>query len=124
MLRSGLILGMSGPAAILTILVQPVVRQTADVWTAPLAISVPAATSIAPAPLPGMRPVSLALSPTRVAAVSRPSDRPATVANQPTSDMNEMSPLKPRRMREGCEGALSSLVGPEARRMVPGRCIS
>ncbi|WP_246696960.1 hypothetical protein [Methylobacterium planeticum] len=116
---------MSGPAAILTILIQPVVRQTADEWTAPLAISVPAAASaIAPAPLPGMRPVSLALSPTRVAAVSRPAERPAAVANQPTSDMNEKSPLKPRRMREGCEGALSSLVGPEARRMVPGRCIS
>jgi hypothetical protein len=124
MLRSGLILGMSGPAAILTILVQPVVRQTADEWTPPLAISIPASVSIAPAPLPGMRPVSLALSPTRVAAVARPSERPAAVANQPTSDVNEKSPLKPRRMREGCEGALSSLVGPEARRMVPGRCIS
>jgi hypothetical protein len=35
--------------------------------------------------------------------------------------------LKPpvrRMVREGCETALSSLVGPEARRMTPGRCIS
>ncbi len=35
-------------------------------------------------------------------------------------------PAKPFRrfQREGCEAPLSSLVGPEARRMVPGRCIS
>ena len=40
---------------------------------------------------------------------------------------NQIKPIlrqPPRRMREGCEAALSSLVGPEARRMTPGRCIS
>ncbi len=125
MLRSGLILGMSGPAAILALLVQPMVRHTADVWTSPAVLTLPAASLPAPAPLPGMRPVSIALSPTRVATVSRPSERPAAVANQPSSELGEKPALKPRRtMREGCEGALSSLVGPEARRMVPGRCIS
>ena len=66
MLRSGFILGVSAPAALLTILVQPVVRDTADRWTAP----VPTA-QVVYAPLPGMRPVSLAISPTRIAGVQK-----------------------------------------------------
>jgi hypothetical protein len=39
--------------------------------------------------------------------------------------MTDKPVLKPRRtMRDGCEGAISSLAGPEARRMIPGRCIA
>ena len=121
MLRSGFILGVSAPAAILTILVQPVVRETADRWTPPMIV----ATSSAPAPLPGMRPVSLALSPTHLAGAQRAEDRLVPVAEE-AQDMGIRPILKqPRRsVREGCETALSSLVGPEARRMTPGRCIS
>jgi len=120
MLRSGFILGVSAPAALLTVLVQPVVRDTADRWTMP----VPTA-QIVQAPLPGMRPVSLAISPTRIAGVQRLDGRNAPVAGEAQDP--EMKPILqqlPRRMREGCEAALSSLVGPEARRMTPGRCIS
>lgn len=121
MQRSGFILGIGAPAALLTVLAQPVVRETADHWS-PI---VPAAAAPAPASLPGMRPVSLALSPTRVAGIARDATRPGPVAVQIQEPMNPM-PAKPvrRHLREGCEAPLSSLVGPEARRMVPGRCIS
>ncbi|MGH1569918.1 hypothetical protein ACRAWG_03660 [Methylobacterium sp. P31] len=121
MLRSGFLLGVSAPAALLTMLVQPVVRETADNWTPPT-IAAP----VQLAPLPGMRPVSLAISPTRVAGVQRAESRPAPVAGE-LQDLGIKPILKqpPRRLvREGCETALSSLVGPEARRMTPGRCIS
>ena len=81
--------------------------------------------STVPAPLPGMRPVSLALNPTRIAGVERGEARPVPMASE-TPEMGVRPTVKqPRRMvREGCETALSSLVGPEARRMMPGRCIS
>lgn len=125
MLRSGFILGVSAPAAILTLMVHPMVRDTADRWTAPVALTsaqAPAALP-SPAPLPGMRPVSLAISPTRIAGVPRLESRPAPSAQGAESE--ERPVLKPRRtMREGCEAALSALVGAEARRMLPGRCIS
>ncbi|SDN92480.1 hypothetical protein SAMN05216360_112211 [Methylobacterium phyllostachyos] len=121
MLRSGFILGVSAPAALLTVLVQPVVRETADNWV-PL---VPTA-QVAPGPLPGMRPVSLAISPTRVAGVQKSEGRITPVAGE-AQDLTIKPILKQparRLVREGCETALSSLVGPEARRMTPGRCIS
>ncbi len=78
MLRSGFILGVSAPAALLTVLLQPVVRETADNWSPPVI----AATASAPASLPGMRPASLALSPTRVAGVQRTESRPVPVAEE------------------------------------------
>ncbi len=125
MLRSGFILGVSAPAAILTLMVHPMVRDTADRWTAPVAVTsaqAPAALP-SPAPLPGMRPVSLAISPTRIAGVPRLESRPAPAAQGAESE--ERPVLTPRRTRrEGCEAALSALVGAEARRMLPGRCIS
>jgi hypothetical protein len=121
MRRSGFILGIGAPAALLTVLAQPVVRETADQWVP----TVPVAAPMVPASLPGMRPASLALTPTRVAGVDRGLARPGPVAIE-TQEMGPKSPLKPlkRSLREGCEAPLSSLVGPEARRMVPGRCIS
>ncbi|CAM2983475.1 MULTISPECIES: hypothetical protein [Methylobacterium] len=125
MLRSGFILGVSAPAALLTVLIQPVVRETADRWTPPV---LTAAASAVHAPLPGMRPASLALSPTRVAGVQRVDGRSGPVAEEGQEIGIRpilKQPQQPRRLvREGCETALSSLVGPEARRMVPGRCIS
>ena len=121
MLRSGFILGVSAPAALLTVLIQPVVRETADRWVPPVPVA-----QLSPAPLPGMRPVSLAISPTRVAGVQK-MDGPVG----PTAIEAQELGIKPilkqpgrRLVREGCETALSSLVGPEARRMTPGRCIS
>ncbi|MCJ2051889.1 hypothetical protein [Methylobacterium sp. J-070] len=121
MLRSGFILGVSAPAALLTVLVQPVVRDTADRWTAP----VPTA-QVVYAPLPGMRPVSLAISPTRIAGVQKSEGGVTPVAGE-AQELGIRPVLKApvrRMVREGCETALSSLVGPEARRMTPGRCIS
>ncbi|MEH3117481.1 MAG: hypothetical protein PGN25_07700 [Methylorubrum populi] len=120
MLRPGFILGVSAPAAILTLLLLPVVRQEADAMAAP---SAPRVAYEAPAtPLPGMRPYSTALSPVRVATAPRPAGRSEAA---PTRSAQEELPVKPRRLtREGCEAPLSSLVGPEARRMVPGRCMT
>jgi hypothetical protein len=122
MLRSGFILGVSAPAALLTVLLQPVVRETADNWSPPVNAA------SAPASLPGMRPVSLALNPTRVAGVQRVEGRSVPVAEEGQEIGIRpilKPPVQPRRLvREGCETALSSLVGPEARRMTPGRCIS
>jgi hypothetical protein len=123
MLRSGFLLGVSAPAALLTVLVQPVVRETADRWTPPT-LTAATVSMPAPAPLPGMRPVSLALSPTRIAGVQRPA-QPVAGEAQEIGIKPILKPQQPRRLvREGCETALSSLVGPEARRMTPGRCIS
>ncbi|MCJ2024682.1 hypothetical protein [Methylobacterium sp. J-067] len=119
MRRSGVILGIGAPAALLTVLAQPVVRETADHFSPSLPVVAPAA----PMVLPGMRPASLALSPTRVAGIDKGIRGPVASEIQiPTGPM----PAKPFRrfQREGCEAPLSSLVGPEARRMVPGRCIS
>lgn len=121
MLRSGFILGVSAPAALLTVLVQPVVRDTADRWTPPAPTA-----QVVQAPLPGMRPVSLAISPTHVAGVQKSEGRSAPIAGE-AQEMGIQPVLKQparRLVREGCETALSSLVGPEARRMTPGRCIS
>lgn len=121
MLRSGFILGVSAPAALLTVLVQPVVRETADRWVPPVPMA-----QLALAPLPGMRPVSLAISPTRVAGAQRIDRGTAPVAGE-AQDFGVKPILRQpsrRLVREGCETALSSLVGPEARRMTPGRCIS
>lgn len=121
MQRSGFILGIGAPAALLTMLAQPVVRETADHWSS----LVPVAAATAPAPLPGMRAASLALNPTRMAGIAREANRSGPVAVQIQEPASPI-PAKPvrRHLREGCEAPLSSLVGPEARRMVPGRCIS
>ena len=123
MLRSGFLLGVSAPAAFLTLLVHPVVQASADQWVPATRISTPAA--VEARPLPGMRPVSLAIRPNRVASLQAEPNRAVPAASNTAQEMGTKQPLKPRRlMREGCEAALSSLVGPEARRMVPGRCIS
>lgn len=126
MLRSGFVLSVSAPAAILTLLVHPMVQASADQWLAPASVVAPDLS--APRPLPGMRPVSIVISPTRVASVQFDRSRAASSAAETAQEIDKdlvKPPLRPRRtMREGCEAALSSLVGPEARRMVPGRCIS
>ncbi|TXN01460.1 hypothetical protein FV222_10650 [Methylobacterium sp. WL103] len=123
MLRSGFLLGVSAPAAILTLLVHPMVQAGADQWVPTTPIVAPASFEVRP--LPGMRPVSLAIRPSRVASLQAEPNRAVPAAMETALEIGTKPPLKPRmRMREGCEAALSSLVGPEARRMIPGRCIS
>lgn len=123
MLRSGFILGVSGPAALLTLLVHPLVQETADRWGPPAPIETIGAPM--PAPLPGMRPAPLAISPTQATSLPRSETRTIPAAPSRLEPLSgSKAPLKPRRMRDGCEGAISSLAGPEARRMVPGRCIA
>lgn len=120
MLRPGFILGVTGPAAILTVLLLPVVRQEADARAASI---MPRTAYEAPATaLPGMRPYSTAISPVHLAVAPRPAARTETA---PGRSAQEELPVKPKRLtREGCEAPISSLAGPEARRMVPGRCMT
>ena len=121
MLRPGFVLGVTGPAAILTLLVLPMVRHGADALAAPAAPRV-ALEAPAAMPLPGLRHYDTAISPIHVATAPRPLDRVKPAA--PTREVQEM-PAKPKRLtREGCETPISSLAGPEARRMVPGRCMA
>ncbi|WP_238274370.1 MULTISPECIES: hypothetical protein [Methylobacterium] len=123
MLRSRSFLGVSGLAAVLSIAILPLARQTADALTGPslpVAISTPA---VLPAPLPGMRPVSLAISPTHVADLGNGPARTPHL-NRDGEEKAQLAP-KPRRLvKEGCETPVSGLAGPEARRMVPGRCLT
>lgn len=125
MLRSGFFLSVSGPAALLTLLVQPMVQQAADGLAPTAAIAAPVTAGIAPAPIvsPALRIPTI--SPVHVASVQRSAPTAAPVPAK-AGTATEMQPsVKPRRlMRDGCEGAISSLAGPEARRMVPGRCIA
>ncbi|MCJ2105442.1 hypothetical protein MKK70_08620 [Methylobacterium sp. E-041] len=125
MLRSGFLLGVSAPAAILTLLVHPMVQASADQWVPMTTVAAPGPAAFEARPLPGMRPVSIAIRPSRVASLQSEPNRAVPAASDTAQEMGTKPPLKPRRMmREGCEAALSSLVGPEARRMIPGRCIS
>ena len=131
MLRSGFLLGVVGPAALLTVLVLPTVRASADRLVAqPVAmpVSVTAPASPTTPDMPGFRPASFEISPVhgsnvQVATMPRPATKTQPAVVGPSASEKEMT--KPRRMtREGCEAPLSSLVGPEARRMVPGRCMA
>lgn len=129
MFRSGFLLGVSGPAALLTLLIQPTVNQAADHWSSPVPLAKSVVFINSPVSLqslPGQRVASIAISPVRVASVARPEVQPTpSMARQGGRTASEKDQPKVRRsMREGCEGAISSLAGPEARRMLPGRCIS
>lgn len=119
MWRSGFIFGIGASAAVLTFFAQPVVQASADQWM-PVA---PVASSSKPLTLPGMRPASIAISPIHMAGIER-TPRSIPITNE-AQEMGGKT-MKPTRrlVREGCETALSALVGPEARRMLPGRCIS
>ena len=112
MSRSGFFLSVSGPAAILTLLVHPTIRQTADQWTPARAFVVSST------PVQATVPVEVASIPgagTRTMPAIPSSGRTA-------SDKDAPRMRKP--LQEGCERSISSLAGPEARRMVPGRCMT
>lgn len=133
MLRSGFLLGVGGPAALLTLFVLPSVRASADRLAIPAITltqaSVPA-TTYTPPYLSGSRAMSYDVGLTTASAArfsSPPRIETQTAPSVPASTgptASEREAVKPRRFtREGCETPLSSLVGPEARRMVPGRCM-
>ncbi len=111
----------------LTLVLLPSVRASADkLVTAPQAQAAAPIQTMSPS-FPGiLRPAALEISPIhsapmQVATMPRPEVR--SPATGPTASERELP--KPRRFtREGCEAPLSSLVGPEARRMVPGRCMA
>ncbi|KQT77733.1 hypothetical protein [Methylobacterium sp. Leaf466] len=117
MLRSGALLLLAGPAAVIALFAQPLIRdgvdraQAASLKTNRVAIG-DAGTIRAPATV-------------KVAAVVRSEGRRSVVPAANRTGTDKASSKPPRRlMKEGCEGAISSLAGPEARRMVPGRCIA
>jgi hypothetical protein len=51
------------------------------------------------------------------------SDAPSVTAPSAQQTPPAPAPLPSRIIRVGCEGAVSALVSPEARRMLPGRCL-
>lgn len=119
MLRSGLILGVAGLAASATLLVQPVIRDGSDFVSRQdrALATIKEDVSLS----------QLSTSPILFASVGRPergTAREAAEQRIPTRLDKASSKLPRRLMKEGCEGAISSLAGPEARRMLPGRCIA
>ena len=105
MRRCGSILGVAAPALLLAILAHPVVRASADAAGSPAG--------------------GISVDRIQVSSVERPARVSDTPVSTPTAPSRDRASTKPRRlMKEGCEGAISSLAGPEARRMVPGRCIA
>ena len=120
MLRSGLILCMAGPAALLTMLVHPMVRDGADFAGRPAGTQVMIVEEAPVVTAPTVETM-------RIASVVRSEGNSAAEAtrSQVQDSRDKASSKLPRRlMKEGCEGAISSLAGPEARRMLPGRCIA
>ena len=117
MSRSGFFLSVSGPAAILTLLVHPTIRQTADHWVPSRPSTIVVASDAVTIPAIGgvVQLASVPNIPSR-AAPSMPSSR------QTASEKDAPRMRKP--LQEGCERSISSLAGPEARRMVAGRCMT
>lgn len=117
MLRSGLILGIAGPAALFTLLIQPMMRESADL--------VVRQDHVVVLPIQAVMTTNANIE-LRVAAVVRSERRSIdkSIDSQDRTRDKSSSKLPRRLMKEGCEGAISSLAGPEARRMLPGRCIA
>jgi len=121
MSRSGFFLSVSGPAAILTMLIQPTVREAADQW----APSTKPAVVMSSQDTSEVRVVPATSGHVHLASVPNASPRPAPAApalGRTASDKEMPRMRKP--LQEGCERSISSLAGPEARRMVPGRCMT
>ncbi len=126
MLRSGLILSVGGPAALLTMLVHPILQREADLRSPPSVIARQAPVTVSPAiilaPYGLNKAEGMAIRFSTALSVER---RAPGMSSGQDSALTDKPVLKPRRtMRDGCEGAISSLAGPEARRMIPGRCIA
>ncbi|MFD1300545.1 hypothetical protein [Methylobacterium marchantiae] len=97
------------------------IQREADLRSPPISVS---KTSFATAYISQQPAISAATTVREATARSTERKSPAVSEDQNTV-LNEKPALKPRRtMRDGCEGAISSLAGPEARRMIPGRCIA
>ncbi|KQP05602.1 hypothetical protein ASF26_09295 [Methylobacterium sp. Leaf93] len=127
MLRSGFILSVGGPAALMTMLVHPILQREADLRSLPVTtVTQQAPASVARAiflaPVGATKAGGTTLRVSTALSVER---RTPAAASDQNSAMTDKPVMKPRRtMRDGCEGAISSLAGPEARRMIPGRCIA
>jgi hypothetical protein len=121
MSRSGFLLSVTGPAAILTLLIHPTIRQAADQW-APVAKP---AISLAQQDIPDVRVLPATVGHVHLASVpsAAPRSEPVTPALGRTASDKDMPRMR-KPLQEGCERAISSLAGPEARRMVPGRCMT
>ena len=121
MSRSGFFLSVSGPAAVLTLLIHPTIRLAADQW-AP--VTKPVA-SLAQQENPEIRDIPATVGHVHLASVpsAAPRSEPVAPALGRTASDRELLRLR-KPLQEGCERAISSLAGPEARRMVPGRCMT
>ena len=75
--------------------------------------------------IPEIRVVPATVGPIHLASVpsAAPRSEPVAPALGRTASDKEMPGLR-KPLQEGCERAISSLAGPEARRMVPGRCMT
>ena len=121
MSRSGFFLSVTGPAAILTLLIHPTIRQAADQWKP------------APKPTPAFAQQDTSdvrVNPATVGHVHLASIPSTATRSEPTAPAlgrtasDKEMPRMRKPLQEGCERAISSLAGPEARRMVPGRCMT
>lgn len=128
MFRSGFLLSVSGPVALLTLLIQPTVRQAADQWVpqAPVAVTATPVTRGPSIPRHDASGIaSTSISPTRLAAIPSAGPRSSQTVPQAKRTASDKDGMRMRRpILEGCERAISSLAGPEARRMLPGRCMT
>ena len=117
MSRSGFFLSLSGPAAILTLMIHPSIRDAADNRLPTVAAQVqPVATRKGTNDV--VVPVHYASIPN---APSRVTVAPPSASR--TASEKEMPRVR-KPLQEGCERSISSLAGPEARRMMPGRCMT
>ncbi|MCJ2131959.1 hypothetical protein [Methylobacterium sp. E-045] len=126
MLRSGLVLSVGGPALLLTMLVHPILQREADLRSPPGAVTRQAPAAVSPAVIVAPSgPTTVKGAAIRISTAHTEERRTPAMSSDQDSAQTEKPVLKPRRtMRDGCEGAISSLAGPEARRMIPGRCIA
>lgn len=126
MLRSGLVLSVGGPAVLLTMLVHPILQREADLRSPPVSVTRQAPVTVSPAVIVAPSgPTTAKGAAIRVSTAHIGERRTPEMSSGRDSAQTEKPVLKPRRtMRDGCEGAISSLAGPEARRMIPGRCIA
>lgn len=121
MFRSGLFLSVSGPAALLTLLTHPALRQSADQNIVQQRSDISASAN---ASVEAMFPPRTG-RPVHIASIPNIRDRSMLVGpsiGQTASEREIPRVRKP--LQEGCERSISSLAGPEARRMVPGRCMT
>ncbi|WP_298953920.1 hypothetical protein [uncultured Methylobacterium sp.] len=154
MLRAHLFFGITVPAAFLAFLGQPLVEHSLEAVARPAGGGIVAKgdrLSRSPAAPAAQVPVSVEITGLGAATVTlrnaageivyrtdrlsnttlvaRDTEVPhVTLRSREGAPVVQKSPTAsetpPRRMLEGCEGAVSSLAGQEARRLLPSRCLA